>query len=247
MPSMHAIEHFLAQEHLAFVGASRDSRQFANSIYRHLRAGGRTMSPVNRNPGVTTIEGDRCYERLTDVPDPVDGVVVMVPAQDAAGVVRDAVQRGIPRVWLHRGLGPNSVSAEASPSAIRLESRSSTGPARSCSVSRWALSTGCTAGWRSAVSPPDIWRRARPHRGTPGSLGGVQPSVATRHCVIETLVAEQLADTGGERDPCLRVRAQKGNAPPKPCRGLHAGRPREEHEELVTSPAGHQVVATAPQ
>jgi predicted CoA-binding protein len=113
MPSKQAIENFLAQEHLAFVGVSRDSRQFANSIYRHLRDGGRTMYPVNRKVKVTTIEGDPAYERLADVPDPVDGVVVMVPAQDAAAVVRDAVQRGIPRVWLHRGLGPSSVSAEA--------------------------------------------------------------------------------------------------------------------------------------
>ena len=51
--------------------------------------------------------------RLADVPDPVDGVVVMVAAKDAADVVRAAVARGIPRVWLHRGIGPSSVSAEA--------------------------------------------------------------------------------------------------------------------------------------
>lgn len=113
MPSKQTIDQFLAQEHVAFVGVSRDPKQFANSIYRHLRAGGRTLYPVNRNPGVAAIEGDRSYQSLADVPDPVDGVVVMVPAKDAAGVVREAVQRGIPRVWLHRGLGPNSVSAEA--------------------------------------------------------------------------------------------------------------------------------------
>jgi len=114
MPSKHLIDEFLAQEHVAFVGVSRDPKAFANSIYRHLReGGGRTLYPVNHNPDVTTIEGDRAYRRLADVPDPVDGVFVMVPAEDAAEVVREAVARGIPRVWLHRGLGPNSVSAEA--------------------------------------------------------------------------------------------------------------------------------------
>ncbi|HXA29461.1 MAG TPA: CoA-binding protein [Candidatus Angelobacter sp.] len=113
MPSRDVIDRFLAQRHVAFVGVSRDSRQFANAIYRHLRDGGRTLYPVNHNPDVTAIEGDRAYARLADVPDPVDGVFVMVPAKDAAEVVREAVARGIPRVWLHRGLGPNSVSAEA--------------------------------------------------------------------------------------------------------------------------------------
>jgi len=113
MPSKESIDRFLAQRHVAFVGVSRDSRQFANAVYRHLRDGGRSLYPVNHNPDVITIEGDPAYARLADVPDPVDGVFVMVPAADAAAVVREAVARGIPRVWLHRGLGPNSVSAEA--------------------------------------------------------------------------------------------------------------------------------------
>ncbi|HEV7679816.1 MAG TPA: CoA-binding protein [Candidatus Dormibacteraeota bacterium] len=113
MPSKKTIDEFLAQKHVAFVGVSRNPKQFANAIYRELCDGGRTLYPVNRNPEVTTIEGDRSYQRLADVPDPVDGVFVMVAAKDAADVVREAVARGIPRVWLHRGLGPNSVSAEA--------------------------------------------------------------------------------------------------------------------------------------
>ena len=113
MPSMQTIDDFLAQEHLAFVGVSRDPKQFANAVYRHLRGGGRTLYPVNRNSEVTTIEGDRSYPRLADVPDPVEGVFVMVPAKEAAGVVRQALARGIRRVWLHRGIGPSSVSPEA--------------------------------------------------------------------------------------------------------------------------------------
>jgi predicted CoA-binding protein len=112
MPSTHAIDDFLAQKHIAFVGVSREPKRFANAVYRHLRDGGRTLYPVNHNPNVATIEGDAGYRSLADVPDPVDGVFVMVPANDAAGVVRAAIARGIPRVWLHRGLGPNSVSAE---------------------------------------------------------------------------------------------------------------------------------------
>ncbi len=94
-------------------GVSHDSKQFANAVYRHLRDGGRTLYPVNRSPDVSIVEGDLCYQRLADVPDPVDGVFIMVPAKDSADVAREAVARGIPRVWLHRGLGPNSVSTEA--------------------------------------------------------------------------------------------------------------------------------------
>lgn len=111
MPSQDLIERFLAQEHLAFVGVSRNPKEFANSVYRRLRDGGRTMYPVNAH--ADAIEGDRSYHRLADVPSPVDGVVIMVPATAMTHVVLEAAARGIPRVWLHRGPGQKPVPADA--------------------------------------------------------------------------------------------------------------------------------------
>lgn len=116
MPERKTIDDFLAQKHIAFVGVSRDPKQFANAVYRHLRENGRVMYPVNEAAGGELVEGDRCYGRLAEVPDPVDGVVIMVPAASTARVVLEAIDRGIPRVWMHRGAGPGSVS----PGAVRL-------------------------------------------------------------------------------------------------------------------------------
>lgn len=113
MPSRADIEEFLAQKHLALVGASSDPRNFTRVVYRALKDPGRTMYPVNRTTRAETMEGDRVYRSLADVPDPVDGVVVMVRAKAAADVVRDAIARGVPRVWLFRGVGRGAVSDEA--------------------------------------------------------------------------------------------------------------------------------------
>ena len=113
MPSTQLINDFLAQEHLAFVGVSRNPKDFANAVYRTLRDGGRTIYPVNASAGGAIVEGARSYPSLADVPDPVDGVVVMVPADHSADVVRDAIARGIPRVWLYRGFGAGAVTDEA--------------------------------------------------------------------------------------------------------------------------------------
>ena len=113
MADRATMEEFLAQRHLAFVGVSRDKSQFANAVYRRMRQGGRELYPVNLGAAHAPIEGDASYLTLAEVPDPVDGVVVMVPAAAAAGVVRQAIERGIPRVWLHRGVGRGSVSDEA--------------------------------------------------------------------------------------------------------------------------------------
>jgi predicted CoA-binding protein len=113
MPTKVDVEEFLDQKHIAFVGVSREPKAFANAVYRELRDHGRTLYPVNRGTDGGSIEGDPSYRSLAEVPDPIDGVVVMVPATQSADVVRAALDRNIPRVWLYHGVGPGSVSAEA--------------------------------------------------------------------------------------------------------------------------------------
>jgi uncharacterized protein len=115
MPSRHLIEQFLDQDRIAVVGVSRNPKEFANSVYRRLRddGRGRTLYPVNSRAEGAEIEGATSFGSLAEVPEPLDGVLVMVPADAAADVVREAVTAGVPRVWLHKGAGQGSVSPEA--------------------------------------------------------------------------------------------------------------------------------------
>jgi predicted CoA-binding protein len=103
---------FLAERRIAVVGASEDRRKFGNTIYRELREHGYDAVAVNDH--AATIEGDTCYPSLAAVPGDVDGVVVMVNAAAAPAVVDECAARGVPRVWLFKGLGaPGSSSEEA--------------------------------------------------------------------------------------------------------------------------------------
>ena len=111
MPTREAIDDFLAQKHLAFVGVSHEPKQFSASVYRELKAKGYDLSPVN--PWADEIDGDHCYHDVHDLPDGIDGAIVMVSSDHAAEVVQACIDRGIPRVWLHKGVGPSSVSEEA--------------------------------------------------------------------------------------------------------------------------------------
>jgi uncharacterized protein len=106
-----AAEEFLAQARIAVAGVSRDSKQPANLIYRRLRATGHEVFAVN--PNADEVEGDVCYATVTDIPGGVDGVVVVTPPGRARAVIEDCAASGVPRVWLHRGLGPGSMSDEA--------------------------------------------------------------------------------------------------------------------------------------
>ena len=106
-----AAAEFLAQPRIAVAGVSRDPKQPANLIYRRLRDAGHEVFAVN--PNAEEVEGDRCYAAVTEIPDGVDGVVVVTPPEASAAVVEDCALAGVPRVWLHRGIGPGSVSEEA--------------------------------------------------------------------------------------------------------------------------------------
>jgi len=107
-----AVEDFLAQSHIAVVGASDDPKSFGGTIYRALKARGHTVVPINRN--ASTVDGDVCYPDLAAVPGPIDGVLVMVHRDQSTQIVRDCVERGIARVWLFRGLGgASAVSHDA--------------------------------------------------------------------------------------------------------------------------------------
>jgi len=108
-----AADDFLAQRRIAVAGVSRNPEggHSANGIYRRLRERGYEVFAVNPNAG--EVEGDPCYHSLAEIPGGVDAVVVSTTPTVAEDVVRDCVDLGISRVWLHRSLGAGSVSDAA--------------------------------------------------------------------------------------------------------------------------------------
>lgn len=106
-----AAEEFLGQRRIAVAGVSRDAKQPANLIYRRLRDTGHEVFPVN--PNADELEGDRAFATVSAIPGGVDGVVVVTTPDVTDGVVADCVSAGVRRVWLHRGLGPGSISETA--------------------------------------------------------------------------------------------------------------------------------------
>ena len=103
---------FLAAGRLAVVGVSADPRQFGNVVYRALRDHG--IDAVAVHPSAAGVGDDPAYPDLASVPGDVDGILVMTAADRAADVVRAAVERGVGRVWLFKGLGgPGAVSEDA--------------------------------------------------------------------------------------------------------------------------------------
>ncbi len=91
---------FVAQKTLAVVGVSR-TQGFGNTLFRHLKTRGYRVFPVNDQ--ADTVEGERCYRKLDEVPEPVTGVVAVVPPARAKEVVEDCARLGIKHLWMQQG------------------------------------------------------------------------------------------------------------------------------------------------
>jgi len=106
-----AVTDFLAQQRIAVAGVSRNSGQPANLIYRRLRDAGYEVYAVN--PAAREVEGDPCYPDLAALPVRPDGVVAATPPAATEALAVACADLGIPRLWMHRGMGPGSFSEAA--------------------------------------------------------------------------------------------------------------------------------------
>src|SRR5512132_1596097 len=107
-----AADEFLSHHRIAVTGVSRDPKTHgSNFVYQRLRDRGYQVFAVN--PNADEVEGDPCYHDLKSIPDGVDAVVIGTRPQIAEDTMRECVDLGIRRVWMHRSFGAGSVSDAA--------------------------------------------------------------------------------------------------------------------------------------
>jgi len=112
VPVKQAAADFLAHKRIAVTGVSRSPQDHgANVVYKRLRERGYEVFPIN--PNADEVEGDPAFHDLKSVPGGVDGVVIATSPAHAETTMRECVDLGIDRVWMHRGPGAGSVSDEA--------------------------------------------------------------------------------------------------------------------------------------
>jgi predicted CoA-binding protein len=103
---------FLARKRIAVTGVSRTPQNHGgNVVYRRLRQRGYQVFAIN--PNAEAVEGDRSFPDLRSIPGGVEAVVIATRPEHADVTVRECADLGIQHVWMHRSLGPGSVSATA--------------------------------------------------------------------------------------------------------------------------------------
>ncbi len=99
--SLHSIEEFMEQQHIAVVGVSRNKSKFGNSIFKELKAKGYRVYPVH--PILDSFDDLPCIKAIADLPPEVTAVVICTQPAMAPDLVKEAHARNIRHVWLQQG------------------------------------------------------------------------------------------------------------------------------------------------
>lgn len=87
---------------IAVVGHSDNPGRTSYQIGRFLKSVGYIVYPVN--PTIESVDGERAYPTLADVPEPIDIVDVFRRSEYLAGVVDEAIAVGAKVVWAQLGV-----------------------------------------------------------------------------------------------------------------------------------------------
>ena len=105
---------------IAVVGASPRRERPSHGVMAYLQRRGYRAIPVNPNAAGATINGETCYARLADVPEPIDMVDVFRRSEMAGGVVDDAIAVGAKVVWMQLGVRDDNAAARAEAQGLQV-------------------------------------------------------------------------------------------------------------------------------
>jgi len=86
---------------IAIIGASSNREKFGNKAVRAYLTQGYVVYPVH--PKEASIEGQRAYPTVLDIPDAVEVASFYVPPKVGLAVIEQVAQKGIRTVYLNPG------------------------------------------------------------------------------------------------------------------------------------------------
>lgn len=92
---------FWSGKNYAVVGVSDNKWKFGNTIFKEMKKRNYKLFPVNRS--LTLFADQMCYKNLSEISDPLDGVIIITGPEGAKSATRECINLGIKRVWLYPG------------------------------------------------------------------------------------------------------------------------------------------------
>src|ERR1700747_112456 len=105
---------------IAMVGASPNWNRPSYFVMKYLQGKGYRVIPVNPAMAGKTLLGETAYALLRDIPEEVDMVDMFRAAEEAPGVVADAIAIGARVVWMQLGIRNDAAAKTAEAAGLEV-------------------------------------------------------------------------------------------------------------------------------
>ena len=89
---------------IAMVGVSKDPTKPSTIVMKYMQKYGFKVIPVNPRAKGEKILGEKVFEKITDIKEPVEIVDVFRPSKEAYEIAKDTVKIGAKVLWLQLGI-----------------------------------------------------------------------------------------------------------------------------------------------
>jgi len=100
MNTLQEIQEFFKPNKLAIAGASRNPKKFGGTVMTELTKRGLELFPVH--PEAKEINGVPCFKAISELPAGVDHLFITTQKSQTSGLVEQAVQHGIKKIWIQQ-------------------------------------------------------------------------------------------------------------------------------------------------
>tara|TARA_Y100000031_G_scaffold9712_1_gene10497 strand:+ start:232 stop:828 length:597 start_codon:yes stop_codon:yes gene_type:complete len=108
------LRHVLQESQIiAMVGASADWKRPSSFAMKYLQGKGFRVIPVNPGRAGSEILGEKVYAQLADIPEKIDMVDIFRKPEAVSDVVDEALELGVPFIWMQLGLRHAEAEARA--------------------------------------------------------------------------------------------------------------------------------------
>ncbi len=94
---------------IAIVGATENPSKYGYLIYKDLKLKGLTVYPVN--PNRSSVDGDKTFNRLEDIPERPTIVNIVVPPEVTSDILQQCLDLELTNIWLQPGAESPAVMA----------------------------------------------------------------------------------------------------------------------------------------
>jgi len=112
------IDEMITSKEVAIAGVSRNPKKFGNVVYKTLKEKGFSVYPIN--PNTETIEGEKTFHSIEDLPENVKNLIILLKPEDVENVIDESIRKGISKIWLQQGSTNKEAIEKATDAGIEM-------------------------------------------------------------------------------------------------------------------------------